>query len=127
MAAKQRLLIVDDEPGFGEFVRKVAVEAGFEVEVTTDGYQFQQRYETFNPTVVVVDLIMPDIEGIELVQWVANREAPAHLIVVTGYSPEYAKLAKTLGEAKGLPSVASLIKPVKVAKLRGALADIGKA
>ena len=112
---------------FGEFVRKVAVEAGFEVEVTTDGYQFQQRYETFDPTGVVVDLIMPDIEGIELVQWVANRDAPAHLIVVTGYSPEYAKLAKLLGEAKGLPSVATLIKPIKVAKLRGALANIGKA
>ena len=127
MAAKKRLLIVDDEPRFGEFVRKVAVEAGFEVEVTTDGYQFQQRYETFDPTGVVVDLIMPDIEGIELVQWVANRDAPAHLIVVTGYSPEYAKLAKMLGEAKGLPSVATLIKPIKVAKLRGALANIGKA
>ena len=127
MAAKQRLLIVDDEPRFGEFVRKVAVEAGFEVEVTTDGYQFQRRYETFDPTGVVVDLIMPDIEGIELVQWVANRDAPAHLIVVTGYSPQYATLAKMLGEARGLPSVATLIKPVKVAKLRGALATIGKA
>ena len=52
---------------------------------------------------------------------------PAHLIVVTGYSPQYARLAKMLGEARGLPSVATLIKPVKVAKLRGALADIGKA
>ena len=125
--ARKRLLIVDDEPRFGEFVRKVAVKAGFEVEVTTDGYQFQQRYETFDPTGVVVDLIMPDIEGIELVQWVANRDAPAHLIVVTGYSPEYATLTKMLGKAKGLPSVASLIKPIKVAKLRRALAGIGKA
>ena len=127
MAAARRLLIVDDEPRFGEFVRKVAVEAGFEVEVTTDGYQFQRRYEAFDPTAVIVDLVMPEIEGIELVQWVADHEAPAHLIVVTGYSPEYATLAKMLGEAKGLPSVATLIKPVKVARLRGALADIGKA
>jgi DNA-binding response OmpR family regulator len=122
-----RLLVVDDEPGFGEFVHKVAVDAGFEVEVTANGYDFQERYPAFDPTTVVVDLIMSEIEGIELVQWVAAREAPAHLIVVTGYSPEYATLAKMLGEAKGLPSVATLIKPVKVALLRGALADISKA
>ena len=51
----------------------------------------------------------------------------AHRIVVTGYSPQYATLAKILGEARGLPSVATLIKPVEVAKLRGALATIGKA
>ena len=125
MAAK-RLLVVDDEPRFGEFVRKVAVDAGFEVQVTTNGYDFQHRYPEFDPTAVVVDLIMPDIAGIEPVQWVAAREAPAHLMVVTGYSPEYATLAKMLGEAKGLPSVATLIKPIKVAKLRGALADTCK-
>ena len=52
---------------------------------------------------------------------------PAHRIVVTGCSPEVAKLAKLPGEARGLPLVATLIKPVKVAKLRGALAGIGKA
>ncbi len=125
--AGKRLLVVDDEPRFGEFVRKVAVDAGFEVEVTTDGFAFQRRYADFDPTAVVIDPIMPDIEGIELVQWVANHDAPAHLIVVTGCSPEYARLAKMLGEARGLPSVATLIKPVKVARLRGALADVGAA
>ena len=125
--SEKRLLVVDDEPRFGEFVRKVAVDAGFEVEVTTNGYDFQARYPVFNPIAVMVDLIMPEIEGIEIVQWVADRESPAHLIAVTGYSPEYATLAKMLGEAKGLPSVATLIKPVKVAQLRGALADTSKA
>jgi DNA-binding response OmpR family regulator len=125
--AAPRLLVVDDEPRFGEFVGKVAVDAGFEVEVTTNGHDFQARYPVFQPTAVVVDLIMPEIEGIELVQWVAERDTPAHLIVVTGYSPEYASLAKMLGEAKGLPSVTTLIKPVRVSVLRGALADISKA
>ena len=95
--------------------------------MTTRGHDFQARYLEFQPTAVVVDVIMPEIEGIELVQWVAERDAPAHLIVVTGYSPEFATLAKILGEAKGLPSVSTLIKPVRVSVLRGALADISKA
>ena len=73
--AGQRLLVVDDEPAFGEFARKVAAGLGFAVEVTTDGYAFKQRYDDFDPTVVMVDLFMPDIEGMELVQWLAERSA----------------------------------------------------
>jgi CheY-like chemotaxis protein len=117
----RRLLIVDDEPAFGEFVRKVASGLDYAVEVTSDGHAFKQRYDNFEPTVVVVDLIMPDIEGIELVQWLAKRRTDALIIVVTGYSPEYAALAKMLAEGRGLGSVITLTKPIKVAALRRAL------
>ena len=121
MAAK-RLLVVDDEPEFGEFVRKVGVKLGYEVEVTTNGRAFMRLYEAFDPTVALLDVVMPDVDGLELVQWLADRGADAHLVVVTGYAPNYATLAKKLAEAKGLRSVTTLTKPVKVADLRAALA-----
>ena len=38
----KRLLIVDDEPGFGEFVRDVAQNLGYKVLVTTNGFDFQK-------------------------------------------------------------------------------------
>ena len=117
----QRLLVVDDEPALGEFARLVALDLGFEVEVTTDGYAFKERYDEFDPTVVMVDLIMPDIEGMELVQWLAERKTSALVIVVTGYSAEYVVLARLLAEGRGLDSVVTLTKPIKVATLRRAL------
>ncbi len=40
----KRLLVVDDEPEFGEFVRKVATDLGYEVRVTTNGKAFQAAY-----------------------------------------------------------------------------------
>ena len=50
----ERLLVVDDEPEFGEFVRKVAVELGYEVRVTTHGLEFQAAYDDMPcPTSVV--------------------------------------------------------------------------
>ncbi len=116
-----RLLVVDDEPGFGEFVRKVGVKLGYEVAVTTNGRDFKRLYDAFGPTVVLLDVVMPEIDGVELVQWLADRNADAHLIVVTGYAPNYAVLTKKLAEARGLRSVATLTKPVKVADLRAAL------
>jgi DNA-binding NtrC family response regulator len=119
----KRLLIVDDNKAFGEYIRKVANSAGYNVEVTSSGEAFKARYDVFKPTVVLVDLVMPDIDGIELVQWVATRNSPARVIVTTGYSPEYATLAKMLGEGRGLAPMITLIKPVKPDRLRCALTD----
>ena len=119
--SKKRLLVVDDNEPFLEFVRKVAVEQGYDVEVASAGVVFKKLYETFQPDTVVVDLIMPDIDGMELIQWLAEKDAEAQVIVVTGYSPEYAALAKMLGEGKGLNDVLALTKPIKVGALRAAL------
>jgi CheY-like chemotaxis protein len=109
--SKKRLLAVDDNKPFLEFVRKVAVELGYDVEVATSGAAFKKLFEDFQPHSVVVDLIMPDIDGMEIIQWLANQETPSRsiqVIVVTGYSPEYANLAMMLGEGKGLTAVKTL-------------------
>ena len=109
----------------GEFVRKVASGLDYAIEVTTDGHAFKQRYDAFDPTVAVVDLVMPEVEGMELVQWLARREARARIIVVTGYAPDYASLAKMLAEGRGLKAVNTPTKPVKVSLLRHPLGDAG--
>jgi DNA-binding response OmpR family regulator len=116
-----RLLVVDDEPEFGEFVRAVAEDLGYEVEVTTRGDDFKLLYDVFNPTVVLLDIIMPEIDGTELVSWLAGRHCTAEIIVATGYSPRYAAAAGSLGRARGLRSVTTLTKPIPIAELRAAL------
>ena len=123
----KRLLVVDDEPEFGEFVRKVAAGSGFEVEVTSSAAAFKKVYDAFDPTVVVLDIVMPEVDGMELVQWLAERKSTVHLVVVTGYNPMYSDLARRLGEAKGLRSVTNLAKPVSLAELRAALGASGDA
>ncbi len=119
--SNKRLLVVDDNKPFLEFVRKVAVELGYDVELASEGVAFKKLYESFKPDTVVIDLIMPDLDGMELIQWLAEKDAGAQVIVVTGYSPEYAGLAKMLGEGKGLAAVKAMIKPIKAADLRAAL------
>lgn len=113
MTAK-RLLVIDDEPEFAEFVRKVGSSLGYDVEVTTYGGAFMRVYETFDPTVIVLDIVMPQIDGVELVRWLIERRSSARLIVITGYNPDYARLAGKLGQDRGLQSVTTLTKPVTV-------------
>jgi CheY-like chemotaxis protein len=124
MCAK-RLLVVDDEPRFAAFVRRVAVPLGYDVEVTTHGRDFQSAYERETPDMIVVDMVMPDIDGNELVLWLVEKGCEADILIITGYSPDYAINAKILGEFKGLKSVTTMSKPISVKELRKALASGG--
>ncbi len=119
---QRRLLIVDDEPRFAKLVCKVAEPLGFDVEITTHGRDFQEAYRRRTPDLVVLDMVMPDIDGNELVLWLVDQRCTADVIIITGYSPDYAINARLLAEYKGLKSVKTLSKPISVARLRAALA-----
>ena len=119
--SSKRLLIVDDEPEFGQFVRKVAQAMDFEARVTTQAAHFKEAYEAFDPTVIVLDMVMPKTDGIELINWLADRHYQGKLLIVTGFTPQYGELACTLSAGNGITSVSTLNKPVDLAKLRAAL------
>jgi CheY-like chemotaxis protein len=118
---EKHLLVVDDEKNFGKFVAEVAVSVGYEVELTTGGTEFIRTYEERKPTAIVLDVIMPDMDGFEIATWLAEQRFDGHVIVVTGYAPMYAKLLETLSLAKGLRSVTKILKPVRAKTLRDAL------
>ncbi len=121
MTHPQRLLIVDDEPDFGEFARHVAQSLDYEVVVTTNSRSFQKSYAEFQPTLIMLDMVMPDMDGNELLLWLLQQGYAAGLIITTGYSPDYAQEAKTLAEFNGLHTVVTLTKPVRLADLRAVL------
>ncbi len=120
----RRLLICDDEPAFGRLVRNVAEAMGFDVRVTTQGNDFIEEYKSFEPTTIVLDMIMPGMDGNELVLWLAERRCSARVIIITGFTPDYATHAKVLAEYKGLGPVTTLQKPLEVAALRAALGSV---
>lgn len=121
--SEKRLLVVDDEPEFCELVRKVAADLGYEVLVATNGRTFQEAYLTLQPTMIVMDMVMPEMDGNELVLWLVEQHYAADLIIITGYNPEYAKDARLLAEFKGLHSVVTLTKPIRIARLREPLGN----
>lgn len=117
----KRLLVIDDEPAFGKLIENVAIDLGYDVTVTTDARTFMAAYETVQPNVIVLDIVMPDMDGNELILWLAGRNYAEEMVVITGYSPDYAANAKTLAEFKGLRHVVTLHKPVELDELRRAL------
>lgn len=117
----QQLLVIDDEVEFGKFVGRVGRDLGLEVEVTADPDRFKALLLSFKPDVIVMDMVMPNTEGIELIRWLSHERYPARVIVVTGYNPDYAKMAALMARAEGVVQVTTLFKPVRLAELRSAL------
>src|SRR5690606_20058871 len=119
-------LVIDDDPGFGTFVKRVAEGEGFAVEVTTSAEAFKQALITFRPSVVLLDVVMPEVEGIELLRYLADSNWVGPVLVISGYNPEYLRLAKSVGSSRGLPDVITLTKPIHPTELRTALKDACK-
>jgi CheY-like chemotaxis protein len=119
----RRLLICDDEPAFCRFVRTVAEGMGYHVVVTGNGHAFIAAYEAFRPTTVILDMIMPEMDGHEIVRWLAGRRSRARIIIITGFTPDFASHTKVLAEHEGLRPVTTLSKPLQLAELRAVLAD----
>jgi len=63
-----RALVVDDEPALAEVVVGYLARDGFEVEVAVDGEDALSRARTLDPDVVVLDLGLPGIDGIEVLK-----------------------------------------------------------
>jgi two-component system response regulator AtoC len=117
----KRLLIIDDEADFATSVGRVAEGLGFSVEVAGSSEAFKASCRQFDPTVIVLDMVMPETDGTELIQWLAAVRSPARIIIVSGFTPLYAQAAQHLGEASGLSPITRLSKPVSLADLSTAL------
>lgn len=121
VAERPRLLVIDDEPDFGAFVRNAAAPMGWDVTVTTTPAAFMKAYEQHDPARIVLDIVMPGMDGIELIRWLADRGCRADIVIVTGFNPHYAQMAEVLGTTRSLRITATLAKPVPLSKLRDAL------
>ena len=115
------LLVMDDEADFGSFVQKVGEKAGFEVTVISDTRKFKESYEALRPDKIVLDIVMPGMDGIEIIRWLLSLGNKAPVVIVSGYAPHYSKAAEIMADAEGHFSVTTLSKPVAVADLSAAL------
>ncbi|MBT3534437.1 MAG: response regulator [Rhodospirillaceae bacterium] len=117
----RRLLVVDDEPAFCRFVLGVAENLGYTVEIAHNGRDFMTTYTLFQPTTVVMDIVMPEIEGVELTQWLIAQGFAGRLILATGFAPNYVTIAQHLADAASQFKTQTLLKPVGIDELEAAL------
>src|SRR5436305_7866286 len=81
---KRRVLAIDDEPAMTEWLKILLEHAGFEVRTALIGTRGEELFKTWRPDAVVTDMILPDVDGIELVRKFKQIDDEAEVIVITG-------------------------------------------
>jgi len=80
-----RLLVIDDESAVLSLIRRVGESQGFEVVTCTDGRQALAQAEARRPDLVMVDLRMPDVNGLEIVRALRRTDSAAIIVLMTGF------------------------------------------
>src|SRR5689334_7751673 len=83
MEARGRILIVDDDPSARTTLAELLRDEGYSVETAADGFKALPKLEDHAPDVVVTDLHMPVMDGLELMQRVWEEDRERAVVVMT--------------------------------------------
>jgi PAS domain S-box-containing protein len=81
-----RILVIDDEADIREILQVVLEDAGFQVETAEDGEIGLERCQAALPHIVITDIRMPGIDGIQVLERIKNRYPDIEVIVITAFS-----------------------------------------
>ncbi len=92
------ILVVDDEPSIVQSLSGLLLDEGFEVMTAGNGYEALQQIESNAPDLVLLDIWMPGLDGIETLKEIKKASPRIHVIMVTGHGTiETAVQATKLG------------------------------
>ena len=114
----QRILVADDDPATLEGLRVLLANWGYEVETASDGWVALQKISAVEPQAVITDVVMPMMNGLELLGALRKVRPGMPVIVLTGQWG-----LDTLLRATQQGAYAYLPKPVDVGRLKSVLAS----
>jgi len=119
--SKPCIIIVDDDPTITDYVTEVSLELGFHAIQATSGKEFFTLVSENTPNAIVLDVVMPDMDGLEVIEQLANRNISTSIILMSGYQEQYLDIAESLARARGLNVIGTLRKPFTPSELSAML------
>jgi DNA-binding NtrC family response regulator len=119
----RKLLIVDDDAGLTKAYARIGTDAGFEVRVVNDPLKATEAFLAFKPDIAVIDMIMPEKDGIDVLNEMLLTGVPTRFIVTSGYGDAMLRLAEGVAKFHSSGRVSVLKTPIRRAQLEQLLAD----
>jgi len=82
---KRRILVVEDEFGLQATLREVFQLEGYDVRVAVDGDEGYEIYRRFKPDLVLTDIVMPRMSGLELVREIRKSDRGIKVVYMSGF------------------------------------------
>jgi EAL domain-containing protein (putative c-di-GMP-specific phosphodiesterase class I)/ActR/RegA family two-component response regulator len=119
----RHLLIVDDEPDFAESLAIAAGGAGYRCTTVSGVHGFAEAIQD-DVDLIMLDLMMPGADGIELLRILARARHPAGIILMSGVDRRVLASAETLAKELGLHVRGHMQKPIRAAQLEAFLVTV---
>ena len=124
--SRTRLLILDDDPMIGATIKRIAEFDGHDVVYCEHASDFFEQIDNAPPHIIALDLIMPEMNGIEVMEQLVRRGCRAGLIVSSGVGDRVLDAARRSARDNGLNVIGVLPKPFSASTLRGMLQRAGQ-
>jgi len=115
----EKILIVDDEPNLSIATAEALKDIGFEVMTAANGLLAVEMCDNMKPDVVILDVVMPVMDGPEAARIIKQRYPDISLIFASGYDR-----GQLNNETKGLESIPLLSKPFSISTLCQAIMQL---
>ena len=122
-AATDRLLIIDDDAEIREIFHAVAEDLNFEIAEAGCRNTYSKAVEASDPTVILLDLNMPGVDGVEILRDLSERDCRASILLISGEDQRVISTAQRYGRMMGLNMAATLQKPVSIVELENSLRE----
>jgi DNA-binding response OmpR family regulator len=86
------ILVVEDESSIAEVVSLYLKRAGYSVQIASDGKQAMSLFERQSPNFVILDLMLPEVDGLSLTRWLRER-SNVPIIMLTARREEIDRIA----------------------------------
>lgn len=106
------VLVIDDDPLIRKTLSSYLSKKGFEALAAEDGEEGIQKYEEHIPDLVILDIRLPDVDGLEVLGRIREKDPNASIIIMTAYDD-----MKTTIEAIKLGAFEYLVKPLDYVEL----------
>ena len=117
MPSADRIVLIDDDRVVGEIVSALAGSMGLHCAVTRTADEFFQHIGP-DTSVIILDLVMPGMDGIEILRLLGERNCKAHIILMSGINIRVIETAKKLAQSHGLTVIGHLQKPFPIPQLQ---------
>ncbi|MFA6450189.1 MAG: response regulator [bacterium] len=119
---KKRILVVDDDKFVRGGLMEVLTIRGYDVDTAEDGYEALKQVEEGEFDLILLDLILPGISGVETLTRILRSKPLSNVIAMTAYS-EQAVVAKAMAEG----AKRCFLKPMDLDLLEDALKEVASA
>src|SRR6185312_3642503 len=109
----KKLLVIDDQTGITKVVEMIARQLGLIARSINDSALATETFIEFEPDVLMLDMIMPEKDGIDVLNEILLTGIPVKVVLTSGYSDSYLRLAEGVAKFHDNENVSILRKPFR--------------